>query len=838
MKKLYFLFVVVLFFVNGKAQIINFPDANFKAKLLQPGVAKDYGMVNDITIDANSNGEIEVIEVQSVWYLNISNANIADLTGISYFTNIAILNCNNNLLQNIVIGSSTSSLKSFNCSNNVLQSLSFDPSVTLRYLNASNNQLTSALLNVQFDHTLDPLDPEFTTWIELSYNNLSSFAADGGDYETINCSNNPLTAFNLNGSYVKNLNLSYTSLTSIAGSGRLKFGNFQNSQFTLLDLTNISFYSMYRGSRIYLGNNPVDKAVFGEFSPNNITYSSTNTFFDIGNFGGFNGCNYYPDNEESGHITIVNCPNLNYIVLKNGINYRFINCFEPSSQEAWTQSTLNLQIVNCPSLSFICVDEGEQEHIQEKINTLGLQNQVQVNSYCSFTPGGTFYTINGTTKLDENNNGCDAADAVIPNFKFSISNGTNTGEIISNDSGNYFIPVTSGTQTITPSFENAAYFNVSPPSVSVTFPGGISPFGQNFCVTPNGVHNDLEIAIVPEDAARPGLNSTYKIIYKNKGNQTQSGSISLAFNDAVLDFVNANPAAASQVSNTLNWDYVNLTPLESREISLTTNTNSPMEIPPVNGGDILNFTASINSSLTDETPSDNTFTLNQTVVNSFDPNDKTCLQGSTITPEMVGKEVHYLIRFENTGTANAENVVVKDMIDTEKFDVNSLIPVDGSHPFVTRITNTNKVEFIFENINLPFDDANNDGYVAFKIKTKPTLVVGDSFSNTASIYFDYNFPIITNTATTTLALLAKSDFAFENYLSIYPNPANTILNIETKQTIEVTSINIYNTLGQIVLVIPNAQQTKSVDVSSLKTGNYLMKVNSAKGSSSVKFVKM
>jgi hypothetical protein len=180
------------------------------------------------------------------------------------------------------------------------------------------------------------------------------------------------------------------------------------------------------------------------------------------------------------------------------------------------------------------------------------------------------------------------------------------------------------------------------------------------------------------------------------------------------------------------------------------------------------------------------------------------------------------------------------MIDTAKFDINSLIPIDGSHSFVTRISNTNKVEFIFENINLPFDDANNDGYVAFKIKTKPTLVLGDSFSNTASIYFDYNFPIITDPEVTTVeqVLLAKSDFEFENYFSIYPNPANTILNIETKQTIAVTSVNIYNTLGQVVLVIPNAQQTKSVDVSSLKTGNYLMKVNSDKGSSSVKFLKL
>jgi hypothetical protein len=108
---------------------------------------------------------------------------------------------------------------------------------------------------------------------------------------------------------------------------------------------------------------------------------------------------------------------------------------------------------------------------------------------------------------------------------------------------------------------------------------------------------------------------------------------------------------------------------------------------------------------------------------------------------MVGKYVHYKVRFENTGTANAQNIVVNDMIDADKFDVDSLIPLDGSHAFVTRIKG-NKVEFLFEGINLPFDDINNDGYLVFKIKAKPTLVLGDTFSSTASIYFDYNFPVV------------------------------------------------------------------------------------------------
>jgi hypothetical protein len=159
-----------------------------------------------------------------------------------------------------------------------------------------------------------------------------------------------------------------------------------------------------------------------------------------------------------------------------------------------------------------------------------------------------------------------------------------------------------------------------------------------------------------------------------------------------------------------------------------------MESPAVNNGDILDYSVAITTSNTEETPDDNIFELNQTVVGSFDPNDKTCLEGETVDVATVGKYVHYVIRFENTGTYPAQNIVVKDMIDISKFDVSTLVPLNGSHEFFTRIKD-NKVEFIFENINLDFNDATNDGYVSFKIKTLPTLTVGETFSNDANIYW-------------------------------------------------------------------------------------------------------
>ena len=486
-----------------------------------------------------------------------------------------------------------------------------------------------------------------------------------------------------------------------------------------------------------------------------------------------------------------------------------------------------------PTLTYICCDESQVASIENQLIGYGFFN-CQVNSYCSFTPGGNFYTIEGNTKLDSNSNGCDVNDINFSNLKFSITDGTTLGSIISNTLGNYSIPVQAGSHTITPVLENPTYFNISPSSFVANFPTQTSPLVQDFCVTANGVHHDVEVTIIPTNPARPGFDANYTIIYKNKGNQIENGAVTLDFNDAVLDLVSANHSFSTQTNNLLTWNYTNLQPLETRTIDLVFNVNSPTETPAVNIDDQLNYTATITPLTTDEFQYDNTSGLKQIVVGSYDPNDKTCIEGTTVGPDMIDQYVHYVIRFENTGTYPAENIVVKDMIDLTKFDVNTLIPLHSSHDFVTRI-NGNKVEFIFEGINLPFDNANNDGYVAFKIKTKSNLVVGDTFSNDANIYFDYNFPITTNTFTTTIAALKVTDFDFGTHLTLYPNPVKDVLNFQSKDNTTINSIEIYNVLGQVVLAVPNSIST--VDVSSLQSGNYFVKVNTDLGISNSKFVK-
>jgi hypothetical protein len=526
------------------------------------------------------------------------------------------------------------------------------------------------------------------------------------------------------------------------------------------------------------------------------------------------------DVSQNSNLTSLDCKN-NSLEAINIKNKTYLNTF------------LNaLGFSNNPNLRYVCADEGEINDVQLLINAYGYSATCHVNSYCSFTPGGAFYEISGNTKFDFNANGCDATDTN-SNLKFNITNGSVVGSIVFNQTGNYYIPVQSGNHTVTPNLENPNYFNISPTSFSVDFPTQASPFTQDFCVTANGIKSDVEVVLVPITPARPGFDAFYKLVYRNKGNQVENGYVSLSFDNTVLDYLISNPIY-SAVTNGLTWNYTNLQPFETREIEISFNVNSPMESPAVNNGDILNYTATITTSNTDETPTDNTFTLDQRVVGSYDPNDKTCLQGEAIEPSMVGEYVHYVIRFENTGTFPAENIVVKDMIDLTKFDIATLVPLKSSHDFFTRISG-NKVEFIFENINLDFNDATNDGYVAFKIKTKPTLVLGNTFTNNANIYFDYNFPITTNTYATTVAALNTQDFDFGNYFTLYPNPAKDVLHIQTKQDLHVKSVEIYNQLGQIVLAVTNAVNT--VDVANLALGTYFVKVNTEKGSANAKFVK-
>ena len=830
MKKIY-LFLVFSIGFGLNAQVINFPDLVLKERLMLASpttyTAFDFNDVQ-VRIDINYDGQIQLSEallikklsLQSISF-NIAYPHITNLSGIEFFTNLESLDVSTNYITSINL--SNPNLKELICRVNMLITLDISNHINLEKIDYSYNmQLTP----VNFNLTTNIKEVICYTNQLSSISNLSPLI----NLERLDCSGNNFSTLDLSlFTHLENIDCSFNQLTSLNTTGlNLKYFNCSNntqlplidfSQFPNLESLNCSGNLLQNSVNLTNCPNLIDLTCEGIHLTNLDLSNSPNIQWLI--------CS---DNL----LTTLELNHMTNLVLLACSNNQLTTLFVKGFNNPWIGIS-DVFFDNNPNLHYICCNESQINYFQYRINNYGYTNCF-ANTYCSFTPAGNYYVIEGNEKLDSNENGCDISDISVPNLKFNINDTVTNSTTISNLSGNYSIPLVAGNYTITPILENPNYFTILPTSFNAEFPIDASPFNQDFCVSINGIHPDLEIVFYPNSPARPGVNVRNTILYRNKGNQIQSGSVHLTFDDNVADLIESVPVVSSQSTNLLTWNFSNLQPFETRIIHLTLNLNSPTETPPLNNGDVLIYTADVNGG-SDETPIDNLITYNQTVVNSFDPNDKICLEGTTITPEKVGDYVHYLIRFENTGTANAQNVVIKDMIDNTKFDVSTLIPIDGSHSFETRITNTNQVEFIFENIQLPFDDATNDGYVAFKIKTKPTLVLGNTFSNTASIYFDYNFPIVTNTYTTTIAALANPDFEFATYFVLSPNPAKNVLNIQTKSIVELSSISIYNTLGQLVLVIPSAKETASIDVSSLTTGTYFIKVLSDKGNSNSKFIK-
>jgi hypothetical protein len=347
---------------------------------------------------------------------------------------------------------------------------------------------------------------------------------------------------------------------------------------------------------------------------------------------------------------------------------------------------------------------------------------------------------------------------------------------------------------------------------------------SDFCVEASQAINDLSVVIYPDlDEPRPGFDTSYQIVYSNTGTTQLSGNITFQFDDSKIQFLNASESVVSQTSNTLTFDYSDLNPFETKTIDLDFNVFPP---PTTNIDDILVSSVSINPVSGDETQEDNTFELEQTVIGSYDPNDIQILEGEEVHIDAADMYLHFLIRFQNTGTASAINVRVEHILDN-KLDWTTMQLQSLSHEGQVEITDGSEVQFIFNNINLPDitnDEPNSHGFIAFKIKPEENVVVGDIVSGVADIYFDFNPPIITNTATTEFVEVLGSEAFSLNDILIYPNPTEGLLYL--KSDLQIDKIEVFDMLGRQSISQEFNKSDVEVDVSELQKGVYLINIQS------------
>ncbi|MDO8366842.1 MAG: T9SS type A sorting domain-containing protein [Saprospiraceae bacterium] len=169
------------------------------------------------------------------------------------------------------------------------------------------------------------------------------------------------------------------------------------------------------------------------------------------------------------------------------------------------------------------------------------------------------------------------------------------------------------------------------------------------------------------------------------------------------------------------------------------------------------------------------------VIGSYDPNDKQGFPLGATDEHLIlpNTSLEYLIRFQNTGTDTAFNIVVRDTL-SPFLAVESVRPGVASAAYDFEIVNGNVLVFRFNNIQLVDsfkNEAASHGFLRFQIDQKPNLDWGTEIHNTAAIYFDFNPPVITNTSQHKLGVVPNPSAVHEvlvssqNAITVFPNPA-------------------------------------------------------------------
>jgi hypothetical protein len=261
-------------------------------------------------------------------------------------------------------------------------------------------------------------------------------------------------------------------------------------------------------------------------------------------------------------------------------------------------------------------------------------------------------------------------------------------------------------------------------------------------------------------------------------------------------------------------------------------------IPTVNLGDILTSNASISFSPADSNPANNTSSASRTVMSSYDPNDINESHGPQIQFDQFSQNDYltYTIRFQNTGNANAIRVRVDNVLHS-RIDENSIEMIAARHDYIM-VRRDNTVSWEFNNIQLPPASVNEDlsnGFITFRVKLKPGFAIGDIIPATASIYFDSNPAIVTETFNTEFVEQLGNPTFNSGSVSLYPNPAKATVQITQTGNEGIEQVAFFDVTGKLVKRISNIiNSQEAIDISTLAKGIYFVEITNTADMKTVK----
>ncbi len=460
------------------------------------------------------------------------------------------------------------------------------------------------------------------------------------------------------------------------------------------------------------------------------------------------------------------------------------------------------------------------------------------NNSCYCTITGTVYDdVNGNCTQDAGENG-------IQNIMIHASG---LGYAFTDANGVYSIIAPSGTYTLSESVQYyyplAACQSNSVP-VTVTAASGCTTT-VDFANVINPIH-DVQIATTSYFPPIPGNIFNQQLVVANNGTLTESAIDFGYADDGQLTMNGVTPVAFTQqnAGTYPNWysitsGFPTLTPSATQGLNVqySVPTNIPLGTSLLTK-DSVAYSSPMANWLADYTPWDNVNYNTAYVVGSWDPNFK------EVNPKGIGvpgyittndSVLNYTIHFQNTGTYAAQKVVVVDTLDGD-VKISSLKPLWSNHNFKTTVTEGGVVTFTFDNINLPDSTTSplgSIGIIMYSIHQKPALTNGTQIKNSASIYFDYNEPVKTNTTLNTIdngsgVTEINNQNVFD--LTAYPNPASNsvYLLVNSSFASSNSTVKFYNILGTQVLSqsvkLQNGKNIFTTDVTSLAAGMYFVEI--------------
>ena len=308
----------------------------------------------------------------------------------------------------------------------------------------------------------------------------------------------------------------------------------------------------------------------------------------------------------------------------------------------------------------------------------------------------------------------------------------------------------------------------------------------------------------------------------NTGTESAAGEMKIVVPD-IFSVIETSPPYDHVSGDTLFFSFQDLSPGFYENIDLIVRVPGP-------SSDAFEFRTIVDFTTTQSIEKSVSTTAQDWITCGYDPNDKLVnpTRGGN-NPTLKHEDIHYTIRFQNTGNDSTFRVEIVDTLSSI-LDLTTLNVLSSSHPCEVTMEN-NILKAVFMPIELPdstTDYLASQGFLHFSIRAKEGLPDNTQIENKATIFFEFNEGVVTNTTSSTLVSnlgVGTSEPEFARPLRLVPNPAtdHIILFSENTELTRPHQVIIRNADGKVCLLSFSGFGER-VEVSTLLPGIYFVEV--------------